>query len=125
MQGARVLHGDQPVALQAEFRHPHQHGEKVVIERRRIGAEEFYILTNVSFIYKDFGLPTQEKLEFLNYKDTKEYLEKGTFGEGSMAPKIVAAMKFVENGGIKSIITEASKLEDKRYGSKITMEYEM
>ncbi len=89
-----------------------------------VGADEFYILTDVSFIYKDFGLPTQEKLEFLDYQDTKKYLEMGTFAEGSMAPKIIAAMKFVENGGLKSIITEASKLEDKSYGSKITMQYE-
>jgi carbamate kinase len=89
-----------------------------------VGADEFYILTDVSFIYKDFGLPTQEKLEFLDYQDTKKYLEMGTFAEGSMAPKIVAAMKFIENGGVKSIITEASKLEDKSYGSKITMHYE-
>lgn len=88
-----------------------------------VGADEFYILTDVSFIYKDFGLPTQEKLEFLDFQDTKKYLEMGTFAEGSMAPKIVAALKFVENGGVKSIITEASKLEDKSYGSKITMHY--
>ncbi|MEI7829539.1 MAG: carbamate kinase [Prolixibacteraceae bacterium] len=88
-----------------------------------VGADEFYILTDVSFIYKDFGLPTQEKLEFLDYQDTKKYLEMGTFAEGSMAPKIIAAMNFVENGGLKSIITEASKLEDKTYGSKITLRY--
>ena len=91
----------------------------------RVGANEFYILTDVPFIFKDFGLPTQEKLEFLDYKDTLKYLEAGTFGEGSMAPKIAAALAFIENGGEKSIITEASKLEDKSYGSKITMEYGM
>jgi carbamate kinase len=89
-----------------------------------VGADEFYILTDVAFIYKDFGLPTQEKLEFLDYQDTKKYLELGTFAEGSMAPKIIAAMKFVENGGLKSIITEASRLEDKTYGSKITLNYD-
>jgi len=89
-----------------------------------VGADEFYILTDVSFIYKDFGRPTQEKLEFLDYSDTRKYLESGTFAEGSMAPKIIAAMNFVKNGGVKSIITEASKLEDKSYGSKITMHYE-
>ena len=89
-----------------------------------VGADEFYILTDVSFIYKDFGLPTQEKLEFLDYSDTRKYLESGTFAEGSMAPKIIAAMNFVKNGGVKSIITEASKLEDKSYGSKITLHYE-
>jgi carbamate kinase len=88
-----------------------------------VDANEFYILTDVPFIFKDFGLPTQEKLEFLDYNDTVKYLEAGTFAEGSMSPKIVAALSFIKSGGDKSIITEASKLEDKSYGSKITMEY--
>ncbi len=91
----------------------------------QIGANEFYILTDVSFIYKDFGLPTQEKLEFLNYNDTISYLEAGTFSEGTMAPKIKACLFFVKNGGEKSVITEAKKLEDKSFGSKITMEYDI
>lgn len=90
----------------------------------KIKANEFYILTDVSFIYKDFGLPTQEKLEFLNYADTMKYLEAGTFAEGTMAPKIKACLSFIKNGGEKSVITEAKKLEDKSYGSKITMEYD-
>ena len=89
-----------------------------------ISADELYILTDVSFIYKDFGLPTQEKLEFLNYEDTMKYLEAGTFAEGSMEPKIRACLNFIRNGGKKSVITEATKLEDRTYGSKITMEYE-
>lgn len=89
-----------------------------------VDANEFYILTDVPFIFKDFGLPTQQKLEFLNYNDTVKFLEAGTFAEGSMAPKIVAALSFIKSGGDKSIITEASKLEDKSYGSKITMEYD-
>jgi carbamate kinase len=90
----------------------------------QIGADEFYILTDVSFIYKDYGLPTQEKLEFLDYADTKKYLEMGTFAEGTMEPKIRAALRFIENGGRKSVITEAKKLQDRSYGSKITMHYE-
>jgi carbamate kinase len=90
----------------------------------KIKANEFYILTDVSFIYKDFGKPTQEKLEFLNYADTIKYLEAGTFSEGTMAPKIKACLYFIKNGGGKSVITEAKKLEDKSYGSKITMEYD-
>ncbi|HZK93714.1 MAG TPA: carbamate kinase [Prolixibacteraceae bacterium] len=90
----------------------------------KIMANEFCILTDVSFIYKDFGLPTQEKLEFLNYADTVKYLEAGTFAEGTMAPKIRACLLFIKNGGEKSVITEAKKLVDKSYGSKITMEYD-
>lgn len=90
----------------------------------QIGADEFYILTDVPFIFKDYGLPTQEKLEFLDYNDTIKYLEKGTFKEGSMEPKIRAALQFIKNGGSKSVITEAKKLEDRSYGSKITMNYD-
>ncbi|HPR60432.1 MAG TPA: hypothetical protein PLF35_05780 [Prolixibacteraceae bacterium] len=47
----------------------------------------------------------------------------GTFAEGTMEPKIVAALNFIENGGNMSIITEAKKLADKSFGSKITMKY--
>ena len=90
----------------------------------RIKADELYILTDVPYIYKDYRKPTQEVLEFLDYADTMKYLEAGMFGEGSMAPKIRACLSFVEKGGQKAVITEATKLEDRHYGSKITMYYE-
>ncbi|MBP8790604.1 MAG: carbamate kinase [Breznakibacter sp.] len=89
-----------------------------------IGADEFYILTDVPFVYANFGEPDQKILEFLNYRDTIQYYNSGTFGEGSMAPKIKAALSFIEKGGEKSIITESKKLTDKAYGTKITQEYD-
>ncbi len=89
----------------------------------QIGADEFYVLTDVPFVYTNFGEPNEKKIEFLDYADTKKYLEAGTFGEGSMAPKIRAAMRFIKAGGEKSIITESKKLQDKSYGTKITMNY--
>lgn len=90
----------------------------------RVKADELYILTDVPYIYKDYKKPTQQVLEFLDYADTMKYLEDGTFAEGSMAPKIRACLRFVEQGGQKAVITEATKLEDRRYGSKITMQYD-
>ena len=89
-----------------------------------IDADELYILTDIPFIYKNFGEETQQKLEFLNYSDTLKHLENGTFAEGTMEPKIKACLNFIKNGGSKSIITEATKLADKSYGSKITMNYD-
>ncbi len=89
----------------------------------RIGADEFYILTDVPFVYINYNTPQQEVVEFLNYADTISLLEKGMFGEGDMAPKIKACLQFIKNGGEKSVITEAFKLEDKSFGTKITMEY--
>jgi carbamate kinase len=43
---------------------------------------------------------------------------------GSMAQKIEACLNFIKNGGRMSVITEAFKLADKKFGSKITMGYE-
>ncbi len=90
----------------------------------RIKADEFYILTDVPFVYTGFNTPDQKVREFLNHADTLKLLNEGQFSEGSMAPKIRACLNFIENGGKKSVITEAFKLEDKSFGTKITMEYE-
>jgi carbamate kinase len=90
----------------------------------RIGADEFYILTDVPFVFINYNTPEQEVKEFLNHKDTTAYLEAGMFGKGDMAPKIRACLQFIEKGGEKSVITEAFKLEDRSYGTKITMEYD-
>ncbi len=89
-----------------------------------VKADELYILTDVPYIYKNYKQPNEEILEILDYADTKKYLEEGIFAEGSMAPKIRACLAFVEKGGDKAVITESTKLEDRRYGSKITMHYE-
>ena len=90
----------------------------------QIGADEFYILTDVPYVYINFNKPDQEVKEFLNYTDTLRYLNDGQFAKGSMAPKIKACLNFIKNGGKMSVITEAFKLADKKFGSKITMEYE-
>lgn len=90
----------------------------------KIRADEFYILTDVPYIYKNYKKPDQEILEFLDYTDALKYLQQGQFSKGSMGPKVEACLNFIKHGGRKSVITEAFKLADKRYGSKITMKYE-
>jgi carbamate kinase len=90
----------------------------------RIGAHEFYMLTDVPYVFINYKKPNQEVKEFLDHKDALKYLNEGMFSEGSMAPKIRAALHFIENGGEKSVITESTKLEDRKYGTKITMHYE-
>jgi len=90
----------------------------------RIKADEFYILTDVPYVYINYKKPNEEIKEFLNKADVDKYMAEGQFAQGSMAPKIKACLQFVEQGGKKSVITEATKLEDKKYGTKITLEYE-
>jgi carbamate kinase len=90
----------------------------------RIKADELYMLTDVPYVYLNYKKNNQQAIEKLDSKDAQEYLRQGMFGEGSMAPKIKAALSFLKNGGKTSIITEATKLEDMSYGTKITMRYE-
>lgn len=90
----------------------------------RIKADEFYILTDVPYVYINYKKPNEEIKEFLNKADTEKYLAEGQFAQGSMGPKIKACLYFIEQGGKKSVVTEATKLEDRKYGTKITMEYE-
>lgn len=90
----------------------------------RIKADEFYILTDVPYVYINYKKPNEEIKEFLNKADTEKYLAEGQFAQGSMGPKIKACLQFIEQGGKKSVVTEATKLEDRKYGTKITMEYE-
>ncbi len=90
----------------------------------RIKADEFYVLTDVPYVYINFKQPNEKKLDFLDRADTLKYIEDGMFAEGSMAPKIRASLNFVENGGKKSVITEATKLVDRSFGTKITLNYE-
>ena len=99
-------------------------GALATVYASMIGAEEFYILTDVPYIYINYKKPDQEIREFLDYADTLKYLKEGHFAKGSMAPKIEACLSFLEKGGKMAVITEAFKLADKKYGSKITMEYE-
>ena len=91
---------------------------------QRIKADEFYILTDVPYVYLNYGEENQEIAEFLDENDTLRYLESGEFGEGSMKPKIEAALEFIQNGGEKSVITESNKLENRNFGTKITMKYD-
>lgn len=90
----------------------------------QIGADEFYILTDVPYIYINYKKTDQEIKEFLDYADTLKYLNEGQFAKGSMEPKIQACLNFIKQGGRKSVITEAFKLADRKFGSKITMKYE-
>ena len=91
---------------------------------QRIKADEFYMLTDVPYVYLNYGEENQEIAEFLDENDTLRHLESGEFGEGSMKPKIEAALAFIQNGGEKSVITESNKLENRNFGTKITMKYD-
>lgn len=85
----------------------------------QIGADEFYILTDVPKVYINFRKPGEKALDVITVAEAKEYLAAGHFAEGSMAPKIRAGIMFVENGGKECVITEAGQLGNAACGTRI------
>ena len=85
----------------------------------QIGADEFYILTDVPKVYINFRKPDEKALDVITVAEAKEYLVQGQFAEGSMAPKIRAGIMFVENGGKECVITEAGQLGNPSCGTRI------
>ncbi|MBR9989087.1 MAG: carbamate kinase [Gemmatimonadetes bacterium] len=69
-----------------------------------IGAAVLLILTNVDGVYRAFGTPQQELLRRLSVDEADRLLADGEFGEGSMGPKVEAAIAFIRNGGRRAII---------------------
>jgi carbamate kinase len=85
----------------------------------QIKADEFFILTDVPKICINFNTLWEKKLDKITLAEAKQYLEEGHFAEGSMAPKVRAAIYFVENGGKECVITEATQLSVPDSGTRI------
>ncbi|MDE7149251.1 MAG: carbamate kinase [Bacteroidales bacterium] len=85
----------------------------------KIKADEFYILTDVPKVYVNFRKPDEKALDTITVAEARQYLAEGQFAEGSMAPKVRAAVFFVENGGKECIITEAGELGKAAAGTRI------
>ncbi len=77
----------------------------------RIGAERFIVSTAVEKVAINWGKPNQQWLDKMTVAEAKAYLAEGThFAKGSMAPKIQAAIWFIERGGKAAIITNPDNI---------------
>lgn len=61
-----------------------------------VNADTFIILTAVDKIMINFGKPNQKPIDNIHANDLQELLEKNTFAEGSMKPKVEAVLSFVK-----------------------------
>ncbi|WP_457750671.1 carbamate kinase [Thermococcus sp.] len=76
-------------------------GERLAEE---VNAEVFMILTDVNGAAINFGKPEERWLEKVTIEELRRYYDEGHFKKGSMGPKVLAAMRFVEWGGERAII---------------------
>ena len=87
-------------------------GASAVIEKDRaagklaelLDADMLVILTSVDKVCLNYGKEDEVKLDTLSLADAKKYLAAGEFGEGTMAPKIEAAIDFIGESAIRSVL---------------------
>jgi carbamate kinase len=87
----------------------------------QINAYRFFILTDVPKVYLNFNTPQEKAIDRMTIAEAKQYLEEGHFSEGAMAPKIRAAIYFVEHSGRDAIITQTTRLGIDDGGTRITI----
>ncbi|MEK6834760.1 MAG: carbamate kinase [Nanoarchaeota archaeon] len=75
-----------------------------------IKANLLLILTGVDYVYLNYLKKNQKTIHKMTVKLAQEYLKEGHFLEGSMKPKIQAAINFIKNGGKKVIITNPNNV---------------
>lgn len=77
-----------------------------------LGADLFMILTDVDAIYSDYGTPRQRPFAKMTVGDAERLDAAGAFGEGSMAPKVRAAVDYVRRTRGRAIIAELAQGRD-------------
>ena len=76
-------------------------GERLAEE---VNADIFMILTDVNGAAINYGKENELWLERATVDELRRYYEEGHFKKGSMGPKVLAAMRFVEWGGERAVI---------------------
>jgi len=87
---------------------------------RDIKASELFIITDVPEVFINFRKETQQALHDVTVDEIKKYYDEGQFPSGSMAPKIEAAITFLEGGGDQVVITSIEHVREALQGERGT-----
>ncbi|MBC8284285.1 MAG: carbamate kinase [Nitrospinae bacterium] len=93
-------------------------GVEAVIDKDRTSAllansidiEQLILLTNVDGAYLNFNSPNPQLIKNVSVEKMETYIHEGEFSEGSMKPKVEAAVDFVKKSGKKAIIANLNAL---------------
>ncbi|MFP3236155.1 MAG: carbamate kinase, partial [Vulcanisaeta sp.] len=83
------------------------HGVEAVIDKdlasqvlaNAINADYMLILTDTDYVYLNYKKSNQRRLMEITVGEAEKYYNEGQFPPGSMGPKILAAIRFLKNGG--------------------------
>ena len=75
-----------------------------------LDADMLVILTSVDNVCLNYGTENEKALSTMTVAEAKRYMEEGQFGEDDMLPKIQAAIDFIGDSAIRSVlITKLNK----------------
>lgn len=87
-----------------------------------VDADMLIILTGVDKVMTGFGTEDERPIDYMSVSEAASYLDAGEFEEGTMAPKIRAAISFIGNSAIrKALITRLDPEGIELSGSNGTM----
>jgi carbamate kinase len=75
-----------------------------------VGVDIFLIATDVPGAALNYGTPDQKFLSRIDIKAAQNYINKGHFPAGSMAPKVEAAIQFIRSQGKRAVITSIDEI---------------
>lgn len=108
----------------------HLKGASAVIEKDTIAgrladlidADMLVFLTGTDKVCLNWGTPDEEPLSFIKTSDLKNYIEDNQFEEGTMKPKVEAALDFIGDSAVRKVlITKLLPDKDVELGQEGTM----
>lgn len=84
-------------------------GERLAAD---VGASIFMVLTDVDQVKLNYKTPEEKGLTQITMDEAKAYAAEGHFAKGSMEPKVRAAIRFIESGGERAVITSLDRAVD-------------
>jgi carbamate kinase len=79
---------------------------------REVAADTLVIATDVPQVQVGFGTPSARPLQRVPAAEMRAHAAAGQFARGSMGPKVEAALRFVEGGGRRAVVTTLEHITD-------------
>ena len=78
---------------------------------RIIRAQELWIISDIDYLYSNFGTENARPIKEIGTKELQSLYNQNIFQEGTIKPKIKAALHFLKHHGDKVVITSIDKIK--------------
>ena len=78
---------------------------------RIIRAQELWIISDIDYLYSNFGTKNARPIKEIGTKELQSLYNQNIFQEGTIKPKIKAALHFLKHHGDKVVITSIDKIK--------------